>query len=218
VIVFGSLVVLAMFLLFGWIITAEMVQHRTWRKRVAAGDSAIVYALIEEALGAWRKARPPRGLPTQLWSAVQGAQLVAVTAESATLSASAEPAFRTEGGQRVQVSTVLDEAMAVAAKVVDMMLYDVPNPRLPRVRVDVFATFTGGDGAAVQRPILSTTAERRDAEALEWEALTPRELLKRFDTRFEQSANGQAVPIVLDPIEGDIPQLPGPVLAATGAA
>ncbi|MFN0093390.1 MAG: hypothetical protein ACKVVT_01255 [Dehalococcoidia bacterium] len=205
-IVVASTIVLGLFLLFGWIIFSEMLQHRVWRRRVEQGDVGIVHALIEEALGTWRKARPPRGLPTQLWSGVQGAQLVAVTADSATLSASAEPAFRTEDGRRVQTSSALDEATALAARIVDMMLYDVPNLRLDAVRVDVFSTFTGADGAAVQQPILTTTATRADAEDVAWESLTPQEVLGRFATRFALGANGQALPIPLDPIEGSLPE------------
>ena len=203
-IVVGAVVVLGMFLLFGWIIATEMFQHRVWRRRVEEGDVEIVQALIEEAFGVWRHARAPRDLPTHLWSGVQGAQLVAVTADSATLSAAAEPAFRTEDARRVQVSTALDEAMALAVRLVDMMLYDVPNIRLASVRVDLFATFTEPDGAAMQKPILSTIATRAASEEVAWDALTSAEILERFDSRFTVGSNGQGLPIDLDPVEGEL--------------
>src|SRR6185437_14936424 len=109
--------------------SSEMLQHRAWRHRVESGDVDIVGALIEEALATWRRARPPKGTPSQLWAGVQGAQLVAVTTDSATLSGSAEPEFRTEGTTRVQVSSALDEAIALAARLIDMVMYDVPNLR-----------------------------------------------------------------------------------------
>ena len=89
---------LIVFLFVGWAVSSEMFQHRAWRHRVESGDVDIVGALIEEALSAWRRARPPKGTPSQLWAGVQGAQLVAVSSDSATLSGSAEPEFRTEGG------------------------------------------------------------------------------------------------------------------------
>jgi len=205
-IILGSIVTLAIFLAVGWAVSTEMFQHRQWRQRVESGDVGIVAALIQEALGAWRRARPPRGLGANLWAGVQGAQLVAVTATGATLSASAEGEFRTEDGRRVQVSSALDEAIALAAKLVDMMLYDVPNLRLGSVRVDVYSTFTGSDGTAVQQPILSTTAERGVADALSWEALAPAEVLGRFETRYERAASGQAVPVELQPVEGVAPE------------
>jgi hypothetical protein len=217
VIPFLSLIVLAIFLLVGWAVATEMFQHRAWRQRVESGDVAIVRALIEEALGTWRRARPPRGTPANLWAGVQGCQLVAVTTESATVSSSAEGEFRTEEGRRVQVSTALDEAIALATRLVDMMLYDVPNLRLATVRADIYTTFTGGDGAPAQQPILSTTALRSIADGLNWEALTPAEVLGRFETVFERGPAGQAQPINLAPIEGSLPELPELAQAAEGA-
>jgi hypothetical protein len=209
-IVVGSIVILAIFLFVGWAVATEMFQHRSWRRRVESGDVAIVRALIEEALGSWRRARPPKGLPAALWAGVQGAQLVAVTADSATVSASAEGEFRTEGSQRVQVASALDEAIALAARLADMLLYDVPNLRLGAVRVDVYSTFTGEAGTPVQRPILTTTAFRSVADGLNWEALTPGEVLGRFETTFDRAPSGQGRPIVLAPVEGTLPDAPGP--------
>jgi hypothetical protein len=69
----------------------------------------------------------------------------------------------------------------------------------------------------VQQPILSTTADRAVADTLTWEALTPEELLARFDTRFERSPSGQAVPIVLDPVEGEPPPPTQPPSSGGGA-
>jgi hypothetical protein len=175
-----------------------MFQQRHWRRRVEAGDDAIVEALLNEALAAWRRARPPRDLPTNLWAGVQSAQLVSVGAGSAIVSSSAEGEFRSEAGRRVQVSTALDEAQALATRLVDMLLYDVPNLRLESVRADIYSTFTGSDGTPVQRPILTTTAHRADAEGIAWESMQPAEILGRFETRYERSPSGQAMPIDLD--------------------
>lgn len=208
-IVLGIIVCAVIFAVVGWAVSTEMFQQRTWRRRVEEGDTPIVAALIEEALGTWRAARPPRGTPANLWAGIQGAQLLAVTdLPSATLSTSAEGEFRTEAGARVQVSTALDEAIALATKLVDMMLYDVPNLRLSAVRVDVYSTFTGADGTPVQRPILTTTADRAAADELTWEALTPEEILARFDTRYERQPSGQPSPIALTPIDGILPEQP----------
>lgn len=204
-IVVGSIIVLALFLVTGWAVATEMFQQRAWRRRVESGDPRIVAALIEEAMGNWRRTRPPRGLPAALWAGVQGAQLVAVTDDSASLSASAEAEFRTEEGQRVQVSSALEEAMALATRIVDMVLYDVPNLRLGTVRVDVYTTFTTEGSAPVQRPILTTTAGRREADALAWETMTPAEILGRFQTNYIRTPSGQAAPIDLPPVDGEPP-------------
>jgi hypothetical protein len=204
-IVIGGLVVLAIFLVTGWAVATEMFQQRHWRHRVESGDVQIVAALIEEALATWRQARPPRGTPANLWAGVQGAQLLAVTADSATLSASAEGEFRTDDGRRVQVATALEEATALASKLLDMMLYDVPNLRLGRVRVDIYSTFAGEGGVPEQRPVLTTTAGRAIADGLTWEAMTSAEVLGRFATRMEPGPSGQGMPITLDPVEGEPP-------------
>jgi hypothetical protein len=204
-IVFGSIIVLVIFLGVGWAVTVEMMQHRGWRRRVEQGDVEIVKALIEEALGTWRRARPPKGTSASLWAGVQRLQLVDATHDAAHVSTSAEGEFRTEEGTRVQVTSALDEAIELAARSVDMMLYDVPNLRLRDVRVDVYSTFTGGDGVPIQRPILTTAAERSTADSLQWEALTAEEVLARFDTRFDRTSAGQGRPISLNELAEPAP-------------
>ncbi len=207
-IVAGTIVTLALFLVVGWAVSTEMFQQRLWRRRVAAGDTAIVAALIHEALGSWQRARVPAGVAPGLWAAVQAAQLIAVTSDGATLSASAEPDFQDQDGSRVQVASALGNAIAIAAKLIDMMLYDVPNLRLGVVRVDVYSIFTGADGTPVQQPILTTTADRAVADGLAEGALMPAEVLARFDTHYEQTGTGQAIAIDLPPIDGTLPEPP----------
>lgn len=205
-IVVGMIVTLTIFLVVGWAVSAEMFQHRSWRKRVASGDVDIVAALIEEALATWRKGRAPRGTPASLWAGVQEAQLIAVEQHGATVSSSADAEFRTEGGQRVQVASALDSGIALASKLLDMILYDVPNLRLGYVRADIYSTFAGADGTPEQRPIITVTADRSTADGLDWEALTPEEVLGRFGATFERAAAGQPVPIELPPLEGQPPR------------
>lgn len=205
-IVVGLLLFLVIFLGVGWAVSTEMFQHRAWRRRVESGDTDIVGALIEEALATWRRGRPPRGTAASLWAGVQAAQLIAVEAEGVTLSTSAEGEFRTEGTTRVQVASALDEAIALAARVLDMILYDVPNLRLGYARVDVYSTFTGADGMPAQLPILTVTADRATADDMTWEALTPEEILGRFAAHYERAPNGQPLAISLPPIEGAPPR------------
>ncbi len=212
-IILGSIVVLVIFLGVGWAVATEMFQHRAWRNRVRAGDAPIVRALIEEALAAWRHGRPPRGTPASIWAGVQAVELVAVTQDSATFSGSASGAFRTEDGHRVQAASALDEAIALAVKVLDMTLYDVPNLSLAAVRVDIYTTFPGVDGTPEQRPILTSTATRLVADSLTWELLEPAEILARFETAYEPGPSGQGVPIELPPIEGSLPEQPSSLAA-----
>lgn len=205
-IILGSVITLALFLFVGWAVSSEMFQHRAWRRRVQSGDVDIIGALVEEALTAWRRARMPKGMRPSVWSGIQAAQLVSVDSDYAALSTSAEPEFRSEGGQRVQTAGALDEGINVAAKLAEMMLYDVPNLRLGAVRVDVYATFASSDGAPVQRPILTTTVDRGVAEELVWEVMTPAEILGRFETAYQRADSGQPLAIELPPYEGRPPR------------
>ena len=203
-IITGAILTLVFFLFVGWLISTEMFQQRSWRRRAAAGDHELAAALILEAMAAWRSARPPGDLPASLWAGVQRAELVAANAETATVRSSAEGEFRSTGEGRERVSA-LDEAFTLAARLVELMLYDIPNLGLGSVRVDVYSTFTADDGAALQQPILTTTAHRRDASAAGWEDLAPVEMLARFETVYEVGANGSALPIALPPVAGPRP-------------
>ncbi len=199
-IVVGLVLGLAFFLFVGWIISTEMFQHRSWRRRVASGDHEIVEALILEAMASWRRARPPREVAASLWAGVQRAELAAATAELAVVQSSAEGEFRTVEGRREQVSSALDEAIALAARLVEMMLYDVPNLSLGSVRVDVYSTFTADGGAVLQKPILTTTAHRPDADGIDWDESAPADILARFETAWAATEGGRATPIDLPPI------------------
>jgi len=205
VIVVGSLVVLAIFLFVGWAVSAEMFQQRAWRQRVATGDVDIIGALIEEAMAYWRRGRIPRGMPGQRWAAVQGTELVAVEPGSATFSASIVPEYRAEGGRRVKVSSDMEEAAALAAKLLELLMFDVPNLRLAQVRLDIFASLGAGDDST-QQPILSATADRATADELDWDSLSAREVLDRFDTVWAEERDGAIIPITLRPIEGVRPR------------
>jgi hypothetical protein len=205
-IVVGSAITLAIFLFVGWAVSAEMFQQRAWRKRVAEGDVDIVGALIGEAMTYWGKSRIPKGMPANRWAAIQGAELIAVAENEATLSASVVPAYHSEGGRRVKVSSDIEEATALAARLLDLIMYDVPNLRLSYARVDVYASLEEAGDGGVQQPILSSTADRATADELVWEDLSPRELLSRFETTWAEERDGHIIPIDLPPIEGVSPR------------
>lgn len=202
-IVIGSVITLAIFLFVGWAVSAEMFQQRAWRRKVAAGDVDIIGALLGEAMGQWRRARPPKGIPGNRWAAIQGAELVAATPAGVTVSASVVPEYHTESGRRIKLTREADEAGEIAVRLIDRIMYDVPNLYLSRVRVDVYASLGESDA---QLPVLSTTATRAEADALDWEALSPSEILARFDTIGPVEREGEVAAIELPPVEGQRPR------------
>jgi hypothetical protein len=205
-IVIGLVVVLAIFVFVGWAVSAEMFQQRAWRRRAGEGDPDIIGALVNDALARWQRARPPAEVPANQWASVQQAEVVAVTGDGATLSTSVVIEYRTAAGHRVPTSPPLAEAIAVAARLLDMVLFDVPNLRLGSVRVDVYADFAAEGGGTVQRPVLSSTASRAVADSIFTEDLTPAEVLRRFDTLYHPTEGFEIQPIELPPVEGTPPR------------
>ena len=205
-IIIGLIVVLAIFVFVGWAVSSEMFQQRAWRERAAEGDPDIIGALINDSLNRWRRSRPPKGMPPNRWSAIQQSEVVAVAPGVATLSTSLVLEYQTRDGVRRPTQPPLDEAREVAAALLDLILFDVPNLRLPEVRVDVYADFAAEGGGTEQRPILTTTATRAVADAIFAEDLTAEEVLRRFDTIYHPSEGYELHAIQLPPVEGERPR------------
>lgn len=196
--------------IFGLILTYVIFQetraHTYWRGLVAKGDLDAIRTLLGQELERWRTMRVPRGVPAALWHGVQTVELAAVGADAAQVTCAVEGEYRFSGGRPQEVASPLDAGMRVAAKVAEMVLYDVPNLRLSAVRVDVYSTFHDAQGAPQQRCILSTTADRAAADDLDWEALRPQEIINRFDSRYRVNERGLAEPIDPGPpLEGTEP-------------
>ena len=202
--IFAFALGLFLFLGFGWLITREMIQHRSWRKKLEGGDDKLVAVLINQALSTWQKSKTPNNFPSTAWSSLQRSQLVAVTESSANISTSCEPSYRTVKGQREQISSALDEAIPVAAKLIDQLFFDVPNLQLERIRIDIFTTFPSKNDSLVQQPILTTTAIRSVAKELKWDTISEVEVLIKFTTHYAKSPDGGPITIVLPEVEGRI--------------
>ena len=197
-------------ILFGLLLTVILLKesrtHAFWRTRAAQGDLTMIALLIQQEIGRWRTMRVPRGTPPALWHDVQTVDLVAVGPNEAHVTCTAEGEYRIVGGRSEQVTSPLDAAMRVAAKLCELILYDVPDLRLGAVRVDVYSTFRDEQGAPVQRCILTTVADRVEADDMDWEALRPHEIIGRFESRYRLNAHGIAEPIDPGPpLEGTVP-------------
>lgn len=188
-----GLVLFGLFLTY--IIFQETRAHTYWRGLVAKGDVSAIRALMDQEIERWRTMRVPRGTPAALWHGVQTADLVAVGPDTAHLACTAEGEHRMIGGKPEEVTKPIDAGMTVAAKLLELVLYDIPNLRLSVVRVDVYSTFRDASGAPMQQCILTTVAERAEADDLDWEALRPHEVIGRFESRYRVNDAGIAEPI-----------------------
>jgi hypothetical protein len=90
------------------------------------------------------------------------------------------------------------------AKLADMLFYDIPNVRLPRVRIDVYSTYRDETGGA-QQCIMTTTCDREIAAELDWDETSAEEIVASFGGRYRLDDRGNALPIDIDAPRTSVP-------------
>ncbi len=207
----GILAVTLLGLFIGFVIIQEMFSQRHWRSLVNHGDRWAIRTLIEQEIERWRELRVPKGTDASLWHGIQTSEIAGVGRDFVHLICSAEGEYRVIDGRRREVSSPLDEGMKLAAALLERVFYDIPNVRLALIRVDVYTTFRGEAGTPEQLCILSTVAERVDADKLPWDDLRANEIINRFESSYHLSEGGVALPIDPGPaLAEDEPQPTGP--------
>jgi hypothetical protein len=194
----GILIVLFFFLLFGLIIFKEAATHRFWRRRVEEGDLEMVRQLVDVQVAHWRSERPPKGTPASVWQGIQGVEVVEVGRDYVHASTTAEPQFALVGSERRQVSSALDEAKRITARLAERFLYDIPHIRAERVQIDCYTTFHDPSGDVRQHCILSTLAHRDAAAEIDWDNDPPEAIAEHLGAHYRLDAHGQAEPFQPD--------------------
>ncbi len=207
----GLGVILFLTLIISYVIVQETRARLHWRSLVKGGDMTAITSLTEDQVSYWRRSRVPRGTPVSLWRGVQSTEVLEISPSDLRVSCSVEGQYATVDGKRKEVSSALAEAFKLTARLADMLLYDIPDVRFDRVRIDVFSTFREASGVATQQCILTTTASREVAEDLDWEGLGPEEVVRAFGGEYRTGPNGVALPL---PIEIPPPRMD---TAAAGA-
>ena len=197
-IAWGMLIVGLVFAFIAYVVFQEARTHRFWRSKVEEGDLEMIRQLVQVEVERWRTERPPKGTPAAVWQGIQGVELVEVGRDYIRASSTAEPQFALVGGDRRQVSSAVDEAKRITAKLVERFFYDVPHVRLERVQIDVYTTFHESGGEVVQRCILTTLARRADAAEVDWENDPPEAIAERLGARYQLDGRGAALPIEPD--------------------
>ena len=126
---------------------------------------------------------------------IQGVELVTISRDEIHASTSAEAQFAMVGGQRRQITSALDEAKRITARLVERFFYDVPHIRPARVQIDCYTTFQQPGGEASQSCIISTDASREDAAEIDWDNDPPEVIAERLGARYELDERGGAKPI-----------------------
>jgi len=190
----GIGIVLLLFLIVAWVIVQGTRAQLAWRALVDAGDVSAIQTLVSEEITRWKTAKMPKGVSPALWHGVQSAELVEVKPEGVRLSATAEGQYAPVDGARREVTSALDEAFAITARLADMVMYDVPNVKLPYAQVDIYSTFRD-KGGATQRCIMSTLCERPTADAIDWDEMSGEEIVRAFRGRYSLDDHGRPNPI-----------------------
>jgi hypothetical protein len=194
----GILAIVIIFIVVSYVVLQGTRASMAWRKAAAGGDVDVIRQLLEESISGWRSMKRPQEVAPDVWRGVQSVDLIDVGPDSARVSCQVESEYHLKGGRWVEVTNVLQEGMAVTARLADMLLYDVPNLRLASARIDVYTTFRDPEGGSQRARILTTTAGREAARRVDWEAWTPAEIVDAFGGRYRLGEQGDALPIDLE--------------------
>lgn len=201
---FGIGVVILVFLLIAYVVIQGTRVQLAWRTRVEEGDVDAIHTLVTDEINRWKSARRPRDAEPSVWHGVQSAELLEVSPDGVRLSATAEGQYALVSGERREVSSALQEGMKLTAKLIDMVMYDVPNVRLPFAQVDIYSTYRDEHGAS-QRCIMSTKADRDVADDLDWE-IGAEAIVEAFGGRYRLDDRGNATAIDVDaPARNSVP-------------
>jgi hypothetical protein len=177
-----------------WVIWQGTRGALKYRELAEAGDIPTIREIVEHGLEEWRSSKPPKDVQPSVWRGVQTMELMDVGPDYISVSCTAEGLYRLVDGRWEEVSSPLQEAMAVTAKAAEMTLYELPNLRLDRVQIDVYATYREATSSR-RECILTCTARREDAREVDWEGWTAEEIVQRLGARYQLDERGQVVPI-----------------------
>jgi len=203
-----ALIGIAIFgMLLAYVVWQGMRAANKYRELVAAGDIPTIRLIVDEAMAEWRSGRPPKGLPPAVWMGVQTMEVLDVGPDYVHVSCNAEGEYKMVEGRWLETKSPLQEAMAIAAKATEMLLYELPHMKLDRVVVDVYTTYRDAAGVRRER-ILACDAGREDARQVDWDEWTPQQITERLGVRYRLGEHGQALPLspngetVQPPVEG----------------
>lgn len=201
----GVFAVIGLGLLLTYIIWQETRSHLHWRELVLQGNVWAIHELVSAEIERWHRLRPPPRVSLALWGGVQTAELVAIGRDYVQVACGTEGEYRMVGTRREQVTTALDAAIRLAAKLIEMLMYDIPEVKLQQVRVDVYSTFATPAGSMEQGCILTATATRESANTIDWDVTSAADALKSFASRYERDESGSARPIDPGPALENVP-------------
>ena len=186
-------------LLLTYIVVQGTRAAMAWRQAAAAGDVKVIRQIVQDSLDGWRSMKRPKAVAAEVWRGVQSMQIVEVRTDLVRVSCQAESEYKQVDGKSVEVANPLQAGMAMTARGLDMLLYELPHYMAPRVQIDVYTTFREADGGSERACILSTFASREEAKEVDWEEWTPAEVIEALGGRCRMVDHGRPLPIEVEP-------------------
>lgn len=166
-----------------------------WRSAAAKGDAKVIADIVEESLQSWSRMKRPKEIAVDVWRGVQSAQLVEVGPDFVRVSCQAESEYQLVGGRWVETSNPLEAGLAIAAKMSEMIFYDLPHFRPDRMQVDVYTTYRVEDDLPSRACIISCEPNRETARGVDWDEWTGEEIADALGARYRIGERGQPLPI-----------------------
>ncbi len=183
------------FLVISWVIVQGTRAQLAYRRAIAAGDLEVIREVVQEAMDQWRSMKRPKEVPPPVWRGIQGMELVSLGTDHIRVRLLAEGEFRLVEGRWQEVRGPLEEGMAMAVKALEMLLYDIPNVRLPWAQVDVYTAYRHQEGRPQLHCILSVAAHREAARRVDWDAWSPKQVVDYLGGRYRVGEEGHPLPV-----------------------
>jgi hypothetical protein len=187
-----------LFVIVTYIVVQGTRAAMAWRNAAAGGDVKVIHDIVEGALSAWRSMKRPKEIAPVVWRGIQSMQIVEVAPEFVRVSCQAEGEYKLLNDRWVETANPLQEGLAITARGLDILLYELPHFRADRVQVDVYTTFREAAAATRRVCILSTLASREAAREVDWEEWTPVEIVDALGGRYQMGELGQPLPIEVE--------------------
>jgi hypothetical protein len=192
------------FLLLTYIIVQGARAAIAWRTAAAKGDVDVIRLIVDDSISAWRSMKRPKPVPPEVWRGVQSLQCVEVGPDFVRVSCQAQAEYQMRDGKWAEVRNPLQEGFAIAARVAEMVFYDLPHFRPARVQVDVYTSFREGDSGFTQNVcILSVESDCGRAREVDWDEWTPEEIVDALGARYRLGERGQPLAIEVAPPAGE---------------
>lgn len=186
------------FLILTFIIIQGTRAAMAWRAAAAAGDVRVIRDIVQDSIDSWRSMKRPKTVTPEVWRGVQSLQIVEVRPDLVRVSCQAESEYKMIGGQSIEAANPLQTGMAITARSLEMLFYELPHYKPPRVQVDVYTTYREA-GQSERVCILSTSAPQEAAAAIDWDEWMPPEIVEALEGRCRMDDHGQPLPIEVEP-------------------